>query len=88
MEATINDEISAYEEMRPKLEADHMGKWALVHNRELISLFDSFEDAAEQAVKQFGRGPFLIRQIGAGPMTLPASLMCNPMYGSNLMRLR
>jgi hypothetical protein len=75
METNINEDIIAYESLKENLEADHMGEWALVHNRELVSLFQTFEKAAEAAVEQFGRGPYLIRQIGAQPVVLPASIM-------------
>ena len=73
--AEIDREIEAYEAMRSKLEADHMAKWVLLHNRELVGVFDSFEAAAEEAVKRFGGGPYLIRQVGAPPVVLPASVM-------------
>lgn len=95
METTINEEITAYEGLRQMLEADHMGKWALIHNRELISLFDSFEEAAEAAVEKFGRGPYLIRQVGAPPVVLPASIVhtvpapsATGFHGQNQMRIR
>jgi hypothetical protein len=81
METTINDEIAAYDGLRQNLEADHMGEWVLICNRELIALFDSFEAAAEEAVKRFGRGTYLIRQVGAPPVSLPASVMYRPDYG-------
>ena len=55
-----------------------MGKWALLHDRRFVEVFDSFQDAAEAAVERFGRGPYLIRQIGSPPITLPASVMYNP----------
>ena len=76
--ATIDDEIAVYEAMRQDLEAKHMGKWALLYEKKLVGTFDSFEEAAEVAVEEFGRGPYLIRQIGAAPITLPASVMYNP----------
>ena len=75
--ADVDTELAAYELMRPKLEADHTGKWALVHDRELIALFDDFDSAAADAVRRFGRGPYLIRQVGAPPVTLPASVAFN-----------
>ena len=73
--ADLTEEIAAYESMRSDLESKYMGKWALIHDRQLIAAYDSFEAAAENAVKKFGRGPYLIRQIGAPPITLPASVM-------------
>lgn len=77
----IQDEIDAFERLRPGLEADHLGEWALVHQGELIGLYGSFEEAAADAVRRFGSGPFLIRQIGAEPITLPASVMYRPHAG-------
>jgi hypothetical protein len=68
-------EIEAYDAMLPELQTAHSGKWVLVHDRKLIGLFESSDAAATEAVKRFGRGPYLIRQIGAPPITLPASVM-------------
>lgn len=73
--AKLKEEIAAYEEMRDDLELDHFGKWVIVHDRELAGTYDSFELAAEDAVKRFGRGPYLMRKVGASPITLPASML-------------
>ncbi len=79
--STLTEEISAYEGMRDTLETDHFGKWALVHDGELVDVFDEFENAADEATRKFGKGPYLIRKIGEGPMTLPASVLHRPIYG-------
>lgn len=71
----LSDEIAAYEVMRDALETDSLGKWALVHQRKLVGTFDSFDSAAAEAVREFGRGPYLIRRVGASAVTLPASVM-------------
>jgi hypothetical protein len=84
--AEIDVEISAYEAIPENIETQHRGKWALIHAGELIGVYDSFEVAAEEAVRHFGRGPYLIRQIGASPVTLPASVMCPRAYGRNPVR--
>ena len=68
-------DIEAYEKLRQELEAEHTGKWVLIYNQKFIALYESFEKAAEDAVKKFGSGPYLIRQIGAPPITLSASVM-------------
>jgi hypothetical protein len=73
----LEDEIAAYDAMRGELEAKCIGKWVLVRSRELVRVFDSFEEAAELAVERFGRGPYLIRQVGGPPITLPAALTAN-----------
>lgn len=75
--AELDQEIEAYNGMSAELEAHHMGKWVLVHDLHLVNIYDSFEAAAEEAVRLFGRGPYLIRQVGAPPVTLPASVMYN-----------
>ena len=83
----LDAEISAYEKMRDDLEAHAMGKWVLVHNGELIGTFDSFDSAATVAVAKFGRGPYLIRQVGAPPVVLPASVAYRLSYGSDKVRI-
>lgn len=71
----IGNEIKAFEAMQADLEAKHMGEWVLLHDGKLIEIFQSFDSAADTAVRKFGRGPFLIRQVGAPPTTLPISVM-------------
>ena len=75
---TLSQQIAVYEEMRNVLEADYFGKYVIFHNRTFIGAYDSFQDAAVVAVERFGRGPYLIRQVGAGPVTLPASILYRP----------
>lgn len=74
-EADIQSEIAAHARMRAELESKHMGKWVLFKNQKLVSVYESFDAAAEDAVRRFGRSPFLLRQVGAPPMTMPASSM-------------
>ncbi len=74
----IQNEIEAYKRLQSSLEADHLGAWVLIHDGHVVSFFESFEIAADAAVKRFGNGPFLIRKIGSEPITLPASVMFRP----------
>ncbi len=78
--ATLSNEIAAYERMRNDLELDHLGQWVVVHDEKLIGTYESFEKAAEDAVQRFGRGPYLIRQIGAPPLVLPAVVQYRPVH--------
>ena len=82
----LDKDITAYEARREELETQHMGKWVIFFAAEMVGLYDSFESAAEEAVRKFGRGPYLIRQIGAHPITLPASVMYSPTHATNKMR--
>ena len=73
--ADVMENIAAYEAMRSDLEAGHPGDWVLVHDRQLVGTYPTFNDAAQEAVARFGRGPYLIREISAPPVRLPASVM-------------
>jgi len=70
----LSEERKVFKKLREELEASYRGKWALVHKSDLIGTFDTFEEAASSAVAKFGRGPYLIRQIGAPDENLPVSL--------------
>lgn len=78
--ADVKSDIAVFEKMRAELEEKHMGKWVLFHDETFIAAFDTFEEAAEDAVLRFGRGPFLIKQVGAPPLIMPASVMFRPIY--------
>ncbi len=79
---TLSNEIAAYEGVRGELETDYLGKWVIVHHEKVVGLYDTFEQAADYAVERFGRGPYLIREVGAAPITLPASVIYN-LAGTN-----
>jgi len=67
--------IAAFNERKEELESAHSGKWVIFHDGQLIGIFDSLQAAAEEAVQRFGRGPYLIRQVGAPTdVVLPASV--------------
>lgn len=78
--ADLKTEIAAFEAARSELEASHLGKWVLFHDSSLVGLYDDFDLVAADAVRKFGRGPYLIRQIGAGMVTLPMSVLCRPIH--------
>ena len=57
--ADVMENIAAYEAMRSDLEAGHPGDWVLVHDRQLIGTYPTFNDAAQEAVARFGSGAVL-----------------------------
>jgi len=81
--AELEVEIKKYNELFTKPSVDVLGKWALIQGSELIGTYNTFESAAENAVQKFGAGPYLIRQIGAPPLTLPASVLYYPCRASS-----
>lgn len=77
--ATLLENIAAYDAQRDRLETEHLGEWALFYDRELIGCYKDFQEVANEAVTRFGRGPYLIRAIGAPPRSLPASVQYRPL---------
>jgi hypothetical protein len=69
-------EIRAYESRQRELEQAHRGQFVVFHGEELIGVYGALEDAAEEACRRFGRGPYLIRQVGALGVRLPACVTC------------
>lgn len=73
MSARLSDNIAAYDEMRRELEMDRNGEWIVIYGRLVSGCFESMEEAAQHAAATHGRGPYLIRRVGAPPLQLPAS---------------
>lgn len=79
----LQEEILAFEEMKADLLKHHYGKFVVFKGKELVGAFDTFDNAAREAIQRFGNGPYLIRQVG-GPtgMPLPASVAYRPVYAA------
>jgi hypothetical protein len=71
--AKLDREIDAFNQMKADLEQHHMHQFVVIKDSDLIGAFDTLDAAAGEAVRRFGRGPYLIRQVGAFPPALPAS---------------
>lgn len=73
---TLEREIATYERDLPKLLADFDGKFVVYHEEVRLGSFDTFDAAADAALKAYGKKPFLIRQVlKNAPITrLPASV--------------
>jgi len=84
MEATmtLDREIAAFDALKPTLEMHHLGKFVVIKDGKLAGAFDTLDTAAVFAVSRYGRGPYLIRQVGAPPVHLPASVLYRPIEGS------
>jgi hypothetical protein len=76
----LDVEIASYTKMRDYLEANHLGQWALVYGKDLIGVYDDFDEAARVAIRRFGRGPFLIREVGGPPVVLNIPTIAYPAY--------
>ena len=71
----LAENIAAFEQMKAELLQHHNGKFVVFHDGQFQGSFDSFDNAAREAVKRFRDAPFLIRQVGAPEvMPMPASV--------------
>ena len=75
LETPLADEIAAFDGMKGDLQKNHLGKFVVIKGGNLVGVWDTLDAAATDAVLKFGRGPYLIRQVGAPTPTLPASVM-------------
>jgi hypothetical protein len=73
--ANLNAELAAFQAQITDLETKHRGQWVVFHGSDRVGVFEAFERAASEAVLRFGRGPYLIRQVGAPPIALPVCVV-------------
>lgn len=74
MARNLDDEIAAFEKMQKNLLENHNGKFVIVHQGELVGVYDTFDSAAKVAIASLQQ-PYLIRQVGANKtMPMPASV--------------
>lgn len=78
--SVLKDDIAAFERMRRDLEAGHLREWVVFYKGAFEGVFPDFETAAESALERFDRGPYLIRQVGAGPVHLGGGLVFQPSH--------
>jgi orotidine-5'-phosphate decarboxylase len=77
--ASLERQKEVYRREKERLEQHHMGEWVIVQGEAVRGTFASFNETATFAVKKYGRGPYLIREIGfTGEVRLPASVMYRP----------
>jgi len=77
---SLQANIVAFERMKDELENNHLHEWVLFHSGEFVAAFPDFEAAATMAVDRFEAGPYLIRQVGAGPVQLPGGMVFRPAH--------
>ena len=78
--ASLEQDIAAFDRTKTKLEAEHLYEWVLFHDGQFVGAFADFEAAATMAVERFEGSPYLIRQVGAGPVQLPGGMIFRPAH--------
>jgi hypothetical protein len=59
----LDQEIAYFEENRAELLAAYAGKFALIRGSALFGVYDTAEEAWEEALKRFGKTPFLVAHV-------------------------
>ena len=69
---------AAYDkDYRERLERDHLGKTALMHDGKVVEVFDDPNEAYLTGYKKWGLGEFSMKEIGQKPIELGIfSAMC------------
>jgi hypothetical protein len=58
----LERELETFRRKLPELMAEE-GKFALIHEDDLVGVFAAYEDALSAGYKQFGLNPFLVQKI-------------------------
>ena len=74
----LETETRVFERRKAEFERDHNLEWVVIHGEDYVQFFTDFQLAADAAVRNFGRGPYLIRQVGAPRPSVPASVLYRP----------
>ena len=61
----LEKELDTFKRKLPELKAENEGKFALVHQDEVVDVFSSYDDAIKAGYAKFGLTPFLVKQIHA-----------------------
>lgn len=61
---------------RERMEAEHLGKIALLHDGDVVGVYEDRESAYEAGVSRYGLGGFSFEEIGARPIFVSL-----PMWG-------
>ena len=77
-ERVLETETRIFERRKAEFERDHNLEWVVIHGEVIVGFYDDFQKAADTAVRNYGRGPYLIKQIGAPIPPIPASLLYRP----------
>ena len=57
-----NKDLKFYREKLPEW-GEHEGKYALIHDQQLVDFYTSYEDAIKIGYSKFGLAPFLVKRV-------------------------
>lgn len=78
MNSQLDKNRAAYNAIKEAMEAEHFGRAALLHDGEIIEIYNDSGDAYAIGCEKFGLGNFSIEKIGEPPISLGVFTMCLP----------
>ena len=83
MNAELQRNMRAFEAMSEELNSEYAHEHVIFYDGEFVGTYPSFHEAAEAAVKQFGTGPYLIREVGdRRTIPMPVSVAHRPVHAN------
>ncbi len=61
--AMLDQELETYERHRERLLQDSEGKYVLIYRDDVITVFESKNDAIAEGYRRLGNVPFLVKEI-------------------------
>lgn len=55
---------------KERLEREHAGRIAMLHNEQLVNIYNDMDDAYSIGVEKYGLGNFSLQRIGQRPIEL------------------
>jgi hypothetical protein len=74
----LEKELETFRRKLQELQAEHEGKFVLIHGDEVVDVFTSYDDAIKAGYSNFGLSPFLVKQIHALEQALFISRFVDP----------
>ena len=65
--------IEAYDALRDQLEREHQGRVALLHDGELVGIYNDVWDTYVIGMERFGEGCFSLKTVGDQPASFGAA---------------
>ena len=73
--AMLDQELETYERHRERLLQDSEGKYVLIYRDDVVTVFESKNDAITEGYRRLGNVPFLVKEIVQ--VEIPARFVSN-----------
>ena len=76
MNEQLDKNREAYNAVKDNLESEHFGRVALLHDGQVVAIYNDSVDAYSIGREKYGMGNFSIVKIGEAPISLGIFAMC------------